>query len=123
MLQLAVDEMIDITADLTDAFFFLAAEIENVKAFKQGLADIVTAAFQRQTMEDRFLLFGSDISGVGFFDFLHDVCEGFTMTHPVFDFLGQEGREAGKLGSQRLLGIDRMIGERILLVLGRREGV
>ena len=78
---------------------------------------------QRNQMKLRFLGCVGDEQRVAAFDLSHDLREGFAAAHPYFDLPSKQRREAVKLLVQRLLGIDSLRCERILLhrLFGQRE--
>ena len=100
MVQLPSGEMVQLTADLLDPFFLFSPVIQDIKRFKDRIADAGSDAFQLNAVEYRFVVLVRDIQHFGVSDLFHDRSEGLSVCHPVFNFRGKKRGEAGKLRSQ-----------------------
>ena len=119
VLQVPLDSLEHITADLPDPVLFFLVVVENIKAFKQRVVHTGPGRGQRQAVEDSFVVPVGDIEPLGAGDFLHDFLHGLAMGHAVFGFLGQKRRKTGKLLGQGLVRFNAPVDKRIPLVLGR----
>ena len=116
MLELLADKLEQIAGHLPDPVFFFLMIIQDVHALHQRVClGRLLILGQRNQMKLRFLGRVGDEQRIAAFNLLHDLREGFAPAHPCFDLPSKQRREAVKLLVQRLLRIDGLRCERILL--------